>query len=60
MVQLFGRGLFPSTVVEAATVDMAERVLADTALPAAARRSVVDRRDEVLRGLRARAAENAR
>ncbi|MGN6613193.1 MAG: aminopeptidase N [Angustibacter sp.] len=59
MVQLFGRGLFPSTAVEASTVDMAERVLADPALPAAAWRSVVDRRDEVLRGLRARAGASA-
>ncbi|HEX3003616.1 MAG TPA: ERAP1-like C-terminal domain-containing protein, partial [Angustibacter sp.] len=59
MVQLFGRGLFPRTVVEPGTVDMAERVLAEPALPAAARRSVVDRRDEVLRGLRARQGEGS-
>ncbi|KQX64470.1 aminopeptidase N [Angustibacter sp. Root456] len=60
MVQLFGRGLFPSTAVETSTVDLAERVLAEPALPAAARRSVADRRDEILRGLRARQAETAR
>ncbi|MGN6300342.1 MAG: aminopeptidase N [Angustibacter sp.] len=60
MVQLFGRGLFPRTAVETSTVEMAESVLAVPALPAAARRSVVDRRDEIQRGLRAREAETAR
>ena len=33
MVQLFGRGLFPRTVVEPSTVDMADRVLAEATLP---------------------------
>jgi aminopeptidase N len=59
MVQLFGRGLFPRTAVEPSTVEMAEQVLAAPDLPAAARRSVVDSRDQVLRGLRARGAETA-
>jgi hypothetical protein len=36
---------------------MAERVMAVAGLPAAAVRSVTERRDELLRGLRARGAD---
>jgi aminopeptidase N len=57
MVQLFGRGLFPRTAVTSATVEMADRVMSSPGMPPAAVRSVTEGRDEVLRGLRARAAE---
>jgi aminopeptidase N len=57
MLQLFARFLFPHTVVEQSTVDLAERVTATPGMPATAVRAVTERRDEILRGLRARAAE---
>ncbi len=57
MVQLFGRGLFPRTLVDASTVETAQRLLTAPGLPPVAVRVVTDRRDEMLRGLRARGAE---
>lgn len=59
MVQLFGRLLFPVTQVDEATVAMADVLLADADLPGPAHRVVTERRDEMLRALRARGAEMA-
>jgi aminopeptidase N len=49
----FGRLMFPRTLVEPASVDVAERLLAEPDLPAPARRIVAECRDDVLEGLRA-------
>jgi aminopeptidase N len=49
----FGRLMFPRTLVEPASVEMAERLLALPDLPAPARRIVAECRDDVLEGLRA-------
>jgi aminopeptidase N len=49
----FGRLMFPRTLVEQASVETAERLLADADLPAPARRIVAECRDDVLEGLRA-------
>ena len=43
----------PRTLVEPASVDVAERLLAEPDLPAPARRIVAECRDDVLEGLRA-------
>jgi aminopeptidase N len=49
----FGRLMFPRTLVEPATVETAERLLARADLPAPAHRIVAECRDDVQEGLRA-------
>jgi aminopeptidase N len=49
----FGRLMFPRTLVEPASVEMAERLLAEPDLPMPAHRIVAECRDDVLEGLRA-------
>ncbi|GAA4356496.1 aminopeptidase N [Angustibacter luteus] len=56
MVQLFGRLMFPATVVADSTVQVAQALLDEADLPSSARRMVAEGRDEVQRGLRARNA----
>jgi aminopeptidase N len=53
----FGRLMFPRTLVEPATVETAERLLARADLPAPAHRIVAECSDDVLEGLRAISAD---
>ena len=53
----FGRLLFPRTLVEQSSVDMADALLRGAQLTAPARRIVAECRDDVLEGLRATAAQ---
>jgi aminopeptidase N len=56
MTALFGRFMFPSTVVADQTVQVVQRLLDTAELPPTARRMLAEGRDELQRGLRARAA----
>jgi aminopeptidase N len=57
-VQAFGRQLFPSVRLDPSTVELAEQLLAQGGLSAPAARIVAESRDDLLRGLRGRAAEH--
>ena len=54
-----GRLAFPAYAATEATVDRAERLLADASLPSGLRRSVADATDDLRRAIRVRAAEPA-
>jgi aminopeptidase N len=56
MAQLFGRFMFPSTVVSAQTVQVVQQLLDAADLPPIALRMLAEGRDELERGLRARSA----
>jgi len=56
MAQLFGRFMFPSTVVSAQTVQVVQQMLDAADLPPIALRMLAEGRDELERGLRARSA----
>jgi aminopeptidase N len=57
VLKAFGRLLFPRTLVEQASVDMAEELLRGPQLTDPARRIVAECRDDVLEGLRAVSAK---
>src|SRR5205085_470137 len=50
-------GLYPASLVEPETVAMTDRFLAADGIPPALRRLVVERRDDVVRALKARARD---
>ena len=52
----FGRLLFPRTLIEQASVDLADALLRTADLTPPARRIVAECRDDVLEGMRARSA----
>jgi len=54
-----GRLAFPAYAATEATVDRAERLLADASLPSGLRRSVADATDDLRRAIRVRTAEPA-
>ena len=57
VVRVLGRLMFPTVLLEPGTLAMAESLLDGDRLSAGPRRIVAERRDEVERGLRARAAD---
>ncbi|WP_426560935.1 aminopeptidase N [Angustibacter sp. McL0619] len=56
MAALFGRFMFPATMVSAQTVQVVQGMLDNADLPPIARRMLAEGRDELERGLRARSA----
>jgi aminopeptidase N len=52
-------GLFPSKLVEQATVDATDAALGDESLPGPIRRILLEDKDSIQRALRARAADAA-